>query len=535
MAALRDLAPSSQLGKGPRPRIRARKKILIALLLAATVFALAVVILVVRWPFRQAAIVSALEEAASGKVEIKTFRQTFFPYPGCVAEGVIYRLGSNAPPFAIFQKLTIQSNLFSLLAKHIRLIQADGLHIFVASAKGRFKGLKPGSARVDQIVIHDAILEIPRKQPGKQSLQFGIHELTLDIGSLSAAIHFSARLSNPEPPGEIAVAGQFGPWRGALTPLSGNYKFENSDLGVFEGIAGLLSSQGKFGGALQHIDVSGETDIPAFEVKSSHHEVPLNSQFTAYVNAVTGDTFLNQVTSHFLQTVVISKGSIAAVRGQIGKTASIDLVARNGRIEDILRLFVKSPKAPMSGEISFKGRAILPPGQIRFLKKIEMQGDFGITDSSFTKAATQQKVDQLSQSSQKGELVEKGKQKKPGKDEDAAGPAPQVLSDLKGHVVLKSGIATLSNLSFYIPGAHAHMHGTYDMITQKIDLHGMLKMDSELSQSAHGAKAVLLKALEPFFKRKKHSGSEVPVKITGDYQHPSFGVDVAAAEKHVVK
>ncbi len=39
-------------------------------------------------------------------------------------------------------------------------------------------------------------------------------------------------------------------------------------------------------------------------------------------------------------------------------------------------------------------------------------------------------------------------------------------------------------------------------------------------------KGLLLKALDPFFK-KKRGGYIVPVKITGTYQHPSFGLDLS--------
>ena len=242
--------------------------------------------------------------------------------------------------------------------------------------------------------------------------------------------------------------------------------------------------------------------------------------------------FWTKVSSQFLKTKVISKGKVAGTPGQKGKTATIDLEARNGRIEDILRLFTTEARPPMAGDVSFKGRAILPPGAERFLKKIELTGDFGISDSSFTRSSTQEKVDQLSQNA----LTEQREhaKSKDGKKETAPEVPPPVVSDLRGHVVLKYGTATFSNLSFYIPGAHAQMHGTYNLISEKIDLHGALKMDSDLSDTSHGAKAVILKVLDPFFKKKRGRGSDVPVKISGDYHHPSFGMDVGKAGKRLL-
>ena len=55
-------------------------------------------------------------------------------------------------------------------------------------------------------------------------------------------------------------------------------------------------------------------------------------------------------------------------------------------------------------------------------------------------------------------------------------------------------------------------------------MHGSLKTNAEVAKTTTGMKAVMLKVLEPFFK-KKRVGYVVPVKITGTYDHPSFGLD----------
>lgn len=162
----------------------------------------------------------------------------------------------------------------------------------------------------------------------------------------------------------------------------------------------------------------------------------------------------------------------------------------------------------MSGAVSLRGRATIPPGTGPFLTKVELLSDFGVDTGSF-KTGTQQRVNQLSAASR-------------GENDD--NPAT-VLSDLKGHIVLREGIATFSDLSFGMPGASAEMHGTYSLLTQGIDLHGTLTMDSDLSKMAHGVKSLLLKAMDPFF-TKKAGGSVVPFKITGTYKHPSFALDL---------
>lgn len=101
-----------------------------------------------------------------------------------------------------------------------------------------------------------------------------------------------------------------------------------------------------------------------------------------------------------------------------------------------------------------------------------------------------------------------------------------VLSDLKGHVLLKDGLARFSDLSFSVPGASARMQGSYNLINEKIDLHGTLKTESQPSNATSGVKALMLKVLNPFFK-KKAVGYVMPIKITGTYEHPLFGLDLA--------
>ncbi len=528
-------APPTPMRTTPRHGLGLVGSKLVVLTILGTLAALSIIaaIIALHWPFREAAVIQQLEKAATGKVEIKNYRETYFPNAGCVAEGVTYRLAAGASPFARIDRLTIQSNIFGLMAHHIRSIQAEGVHVFVPpeTAKTKFTGLSAGTTHIDKIEIHNAILEIPNKKAGSTPLQFKIHELYLEPATEDRPINFSAKLTNPEPAGEVTTSGQFGPWRGLQTPISGDYKFENADLGPFEGIAGILSSEGKFSGVLEHIDAKGKVNVPNFETKSAGHPIDLNSDFTAYITGANGDTFLDQIICKSAKTTVIAKGKVAGTSGRSGKTAVFDLESHNGRIEDILRLFTQAPRPAMAGEVSFKGKAMLPPGETRFLKKLEMEGDFGVSDSKLTSPTSQKKVDELSKSAQTETREKEAKSREEKKDE-AQAPAPPVVSELKGHVTVKNATATFSSLSFYIPGAHAQMHGTYNLISEVVDLHGTLKMDSDLSDTAHGAKALMLKVLDPFFKSKKRkNGSDVPVKLTGTYHDPSFGMDLGGAGK----
>ncbi|MFZ0787502.1 MAG: hypothetical protein WAM67_17070, partial [Candidatus Acidiferrales bacterium] len=51
-----------------------------------------------------------------------------------------------------------------------------------------------------------------------------------------------------------------------------------------------------------------------------------------------------------------------------------------------------------------------------------------------------------------------------------------------------------------------------------------LRLEAKLSQTLTGWKSVVLKPFNHFFEGKD-GGTEIPIKITGTRDHPSFGPD----------
>jgi hypothetical protein len=174
-----------------------------------------------------------------------------------------------------------------------------------------------------------------------------------------------------------------------------------------------------------------------------------------------------------------------------------------------MNLFV-TERSPMSGDISLEARAEIPPGDQPFLRKVRLNGAFGIDEGSFSKPETQKNVDELSAGAQ-------GKNK-----EDPE----TVVTELKGRVDLNGGLARFSELNFGVPGAKAQMHGTYNILNYKIDLHGMMQVDTKISKTSSGIKSLFLKVMDPLFKKRK-KGEIVPVHIAGTYEKPQFGLDLA--------
>ena len=466
------------------------------------------------WPFEQQPVIEDLQEASDSHVTVRAFRRVYFPYPGCVLDGVVFMHGTLTHPIITIERLTVRSTYIRVLSRHVNTIVADGMRVYIpAPGTGQALHTQPSTITVGEITANGATVEFALRERGKPPLRFDIREASIRDVGWGGPLTYRVNVHNPEPPGEITASGKFGVWDErdpAATPISGEYKFENADLGIYGGIGGTLSSSGKFGGKLGHVDVSGTTDTPDFEVRSGHHPVRLTTEFSAYVDGVNGDTFLNRVDAHFGKTHVMAQGSVAKSKEGKGKTGLFSLVSDSGRIEDILGMFVKAPRSPMSGAVSLRAEAEIPPGKTRFLEKIRLRGTFGIGAGEFSKPKTQEDLNKLSANA-RGEK----------------GPAdPEtVLTDLTGRVAAEDGIATFADLAFGVPGAAARMHGTFGLIDHKIDLHGQMHVLTKIANTTSGPKAFLLKVMDPFFKKRK-KGEILPVRISGTYEKPSFGLDL---------
>jgi AsmA-like C-terminal region len=503
----------------------------------AGIACVAVFVVAIKSPFTQDRVSQSLEEAVRAKVSFGKFHMVYFPHPGCVAENVTFQGTSNAgnsPPLITVQRMAIEAHYADIVVRpgYIALVWLNGLRVQVPLGGASLSGPASQSSqspevRVGEIVADGGELEVARSE-GKAPLKFEMHALSVRSYGRSDAWSYRVTMQNAEPPGEITSEGKFGPLNLEdldATAISGTYKFQKANLSVFRGIAGTLSSTGDFSGRLGEIGIRGTIDIPDFKVATSEHEVHMTSKFTANVNGTNGDVFLKQVETSFLQTSVAASGSVAGKPGQKGKTTSLDAEVDKGRIQDLLLLFVTAKHPPMNGVTSLKAHVeVLPQGR-PFLQELTLRGDFGIGEAAFTKPAMQTRVDEMSERA-RGEKQDKSK----AKTETVADDPENVVLNLQGHVELRNGVAKFSELSFSVPGASARMNGTYNLLNEQIDFHGMLKTEAELSQETTGIKSALLKPFDPLFKRKK-AGAAVAVKMTGTYKNPEFGFDAIGEMK----
>ena len=127
---------------------------------------------------------------------------------------------------------------------------------------------------MDSIECNGAKLTLETSKPGKLPLEFDIARMKLSDVGAGGPMHFDAELTNPRPPGTIVTSGSMGPWAvddPGETPVEGDYRFERADLSVFKGIAGILSSTGKYQGVLRDLVVDGRDGHAGFQADALRH------------------------------------------------------------------------------------------------------------------------------------------------------------------------------------------------------------------------------------------------------------------------
>jgi hypothetical protein len=375
---------------------------------------------------------------------------------------------------------------------------------------------------VDRLVFDQTQLIINTLRPGKLPLEFDIANLTMtEIGS-GSPMHFDAKLTNPKPVGEILSSGFFGPWQADSprdTPVSGTYSFDHADLGTIKGIGGILSSKGKYEGVLDKIVVDGATDTPDFRVATSGKSVPLHTDFHAIVDGTSGDTYLQPVKAKILNSWLVANGSVVRTKDPNGHDVKLDVSIAGGKIEDVLRLAVRTDPPVMTGILRLQTKFNLPPGEPDVANRLRLAGRFRASQTHFTNDKVQGKVDAISMRSQ-------------GKPKLAQDNIPDnVRSEMGGSFTLNNGVLSFSKLSFQVPGTHVKLSGTYSLDGNQFDFHGKAFMDAKLSQMVTGWKSILLKPADPFFS-KGGVGTEVPFKVTGTKSEPHFGTDFGHKDEH---
>jgi len=476
-------------------------------------------------PYLHKKVVEMLGEKFHADVELKDFHVYLFPGARIEGSGLVLRHEgrTDVPPMISIGEFSAEAGILGLLWKPWKIAQVKlkGLIIQIPPKGERRKQdwskVRDVPVLIGEIVSDDAELRLLPKSADKDPHVFAIHRLVMHSVGLDRPAKFTAQLTNAVPPGEIETMGSFGPWSPddpGQTPLAAEYTFDKADLGVFKGISGILSSTGKFGGVLENIEVEGKTSTPDFTVTIGGHPLDLETVFSATVDGTNGNTLLHPVTAHLLNTVIVAQGGVVKSKDNKGKEITLDVTVDKGRLEDLLRLAVKTTQPPLTGAVNFHTKFDLPPGEGDLADRLNLNGKFDVKQAQFTSPEVTAKIETLSR---------KGQGQPENKD------AGSSVSQLKGNFVLDNGVITFRGLTFSVTGAEVALNGKYGLDKEDLDFYGKLRMQAKISQTTTGAKSFVLKAVDPFF--RKNGQTELPIKITGQRDHPSFGLDLHHKDK----
>jgi hypothetical protein len=433
---------------------------------------------------------------------------------------------SDAPPILAIKHFSFEADLGALFdtPKTVNRVTVDGLELQIPP-----KGERPsfgskeapkeqpaaktasGGVVIEEVLIKNAVLIILPRDKTKVPLRFDIHDVRLESAGKDVAMNYTAVLTNPKPPGEIHSTGVFGPWAAGEpgdTALGGDYQFDNADLGIFKGIAGILRSTGKFEGTLSSITARGEATVPDFRLKRAGNPVPLSTTFEVLVDGTNGNTELKPVVATLGSTHFTTTGFVVKHDGDTRKTITIEALMPAGNLRDVLRLAMKGPPM-MEGTLKLNTKIGIPPLDQKVKEKLLLDGTFEITNGKFLQSKTQEKINALSQRGQ-------GKKSDEGVD--------QAVNRMSGEFKLADESITFRTLAFAIPGAGVNIGGSYDMHADTLDFHGALMLDAKISETQTGWKRWVLKPADPFFS-KRGAGTFLHIKIVGSAKDPQFGLD----------
>ena len=283
-------------------------------------------------------------------------------------------------------------------------------------------------------------------------------------------------------------------------------------IAFFKGITGTLSSAGSYNGQLGSLEVQGTTDVPDFALTIGGRAMLLHTDFEATVDGTNGNTVLHPVHAKLGGTGFDVSGSIERNALETHKTILLEAKTRSGtaaRLEDFLRLAMRSPNPPMTGAIRFDTKVKIPPGNTEVIERLQLDGTFALGGVRFTSPDVQGKIAGLSHRAQG----------------DPTDHDPGVTADFKGTFHLHGGQLGLPDLQFTVPGANVSLHGSYVLRSGALDFQGTVRLDATVSQMTTGFKSKLLKPFDPFFSRDG-AGTVLPIAIGGTRGEPSFRLDI---------
>jgi AsmA-like C-terminal region len=475
------------------------------------------------WPFRYRQVHPLLQQVFQSRVDVKSYHRTYFPHPGFVAEDVtFYRHGdTHIPPLATVKRMTVAGQWLRLIFHPHTLyqIRLEGLHVQIPPPGTTARGMdfdngvistSNSKLRIQTILADGTTLDFLRHQGAP--LRFEFKSLVIHNVENKRPLEFAVRVNTQEPHGTVVAMGVLGPFRTSsygTTPMSGTYSLVDGDLNGLAGMSGHPVAGGRFGGIFSNMDVRGNVAIPDFRVASGQ-AVRLDAAYHVTVSGTNGDVEIENAIVKTGTSMITASGSVAGSP----KRVAITIESRDSQVADLLKI-VEKASPQVEGDVSFRAAVDFGEGPGRFLEKLNLKGDVSLDEMKLAKAETQQKVDAFSARVRNN----------PPEAAKGAGDAPEITLTARSATRFEHGMAYFPDIHASLPGADAHLHGTFNLLDTRIHLTGNVALEKGISHAATGWKSALLKPLTPLF-RKKDAGAVVPIAVTGTAAQPKVGADV---------
>lgn len=467
-----------------------------------------------------------LEAKFDSEVQLGSLHLDIVPYPQVTGRDLKlqWKRRTDIPPMIDIDEFHARLAWTDLVRPdwHIDLVTLKSFHLNIPPREQKAGNEPPKEEKapsraatsiiVDQIVADRMILRMIPLEANKEPKEFDLYKLRIQEAGAGRPMKYETLMKNYKPPGLINSTGEFGPWRQenpGETPLRGDYTFKDADLGVFKGIAGILSSVGNFEGVLSRINVHGTSETPDFRLTMVGNKVPLKTSYQAVVDGTNGTTILQPVNAVLGQTPMTVSGEIVGEKGIKGKEIELKATIRNGRFQDLLQLAVKGG-APMTGLVSLNAVIGIPRGDMDVIQKLNLKGNVDVQRMQFVNPEIQNRIDELSRSGQ-------------GRPGDMA--IDEVASKLETQFALNDAVLNLPSISYRVSGAAADAKGQFNMRSQEMDFHGVARLNAKASETVKGWKSILLKPLNPLFSRNG-KGTVLYFHVSGTRAAPKFGLDV---------
>jgi hypothetical protein len=405
-------------------------------------------------------------------VRFQSIDVTLVPRVHIVAAGVLIGNDTARP---LIQATTADATS-DLLPWHIRRLVLTGLSLRIPTTQVPSTETPKAAfgLSIDEIVAEHAQLEILPSAGNPTPLDFELTNLRVKNVSSARAADFSATAVSSKPQVQIDTTGRVGPWNSSdpgVTPLQGDFKMRIADLATFPGLKGALASEGRFKGVVKQIEISGEAVASEFGLSLSECPQPLHASFQASLNASDGSAAIHRMSGTLRNSSFAANGLVRNIQDDGLRDIVLNLSVNDGRLEDVLSLAEKSQTSPISGALRVRAKLEIRPGEQEILDRLRLDGDFAASNAQFPLLHLHDRQRRFSNN----------------------------LSKMRGHVRLNNGTAEFSSLVIDPQGSSARLNGSYELASERLDVHG-----HKLSQAARVPKAYFLKAADRHVRRKHH-------------------------------